>query len=133
QRPPADRWWISLRPSRSASLRRLSVAAAPETSMPRARVEMLARARDAARGAAGAPPVSDAAPTAAEAEAAGVALPAGASGADVPSWVRAQLRCPDCGGELRDVEAALQCEGCARVHPVSGGIPVLIAGRTAVG
>lgn len=58
-----------------------------------------------------------------------LALPAGASGADVPSWVRGILRCPDCGGELRDVDQALQCVSCARVHPVEGGIPVLIAGR----
>jgi phosphomannomutase len=43
--------------------------------------------------------------------------------------VRSVLRCPDCGGELRDVEAALQCTGCGRVHAVEGGIPVLIAGR----
>lgn len=56
-------------------------------------------------------------------------LPAGASGADVPRWVRAILRCPDCGGTLRDVDAAMQCESCSRVHPVEGGIPVLIAGR----
>ncbi|MGP5035587.1 phosphomannomutase/phosphoglucomutase [Brachybacterium alimentarium] len=56
-------------------------------------------------------------------------LPAGASGADVPAWVRSLLRCPDCGGELRDVDAALQCDGCARCHPVQDGIPVLIAGR----
>ena len=56
-------------------------------------------------------------------------LPAGASGADVPGWVRAALRCPDCGGELHDVDAALQCTDCGRVHAVEGGIPVLIAGR----
>jgi phosphomannomutase len=56
-------------------------------------------------------------------------LAAGASGADVPSWVRAILRCPDCGGKLRDVERAMQCSSCTRVHPVEGGIPVLIAGR----
>src|SRR5690625_4305623 len=87
--------------------------------------------------AAGAPDPAEApaagAPDPAEAPAAGVALPPGASGADVPSWVRAQLRCPDCRGELRDIEAALQCEVCARIHPVSGGIPVLIAGRSAAG
>src|SRR5690625_8023647 len=76
--------------------------------MTRVRDGSLARVGDEERVAEGAPPVSEAEPTAAEAEAAGVALPAGASGADVPSWVRAQLRCPDCGGELRDVEAALQ-------------------------
>lgn len=60
---------------------------------------------------------------------AGTELPAGASGADVPEWVRSILRCPDCGGELRDVERALQCTSCAHVHPVEGGIPVLIEGR----
>ena len=133
QMPSEERWWISLRPSNTESLLRLNVEAAQETTMTRVRDEILALVRDEELVAEGAPPVSEAEPTAAEAEAAGVALPAGASGADVPSWVRAQLRCPDCGGELRDVEAALQCEGCARVHPVSGGIPVLIAGRTAVG
>src|SRR5690625_7365580 len=99
--------------------------------MTRVRDGSLARVGDEERVAEGAPPVSEAEPTAAEAEAAGVALPAGASGADVPSWVRAQLRCPDCGGELRDVEAALQCEGCERVHPDYDGFPDLNAGMTA--
>ena len=47
----------------------------------------------------------------------------------MPGWVRAALRCPDCGGELHDVDAALQCTDCGRVHAVEGGIPVLIAGR----
>lgn len=104
---PEDRWWFSLRSSNTEPLLRLNVEAERETTMVTIRDEILAVARDENA----------------------VELPAGASGADVPGWLRSRLRCPDCGGELRDVEAALQCTDCARRHPVDGGIPVLIAGR----
>ncbi|GAA1302712.1 phosphomannomutase/phosphoglucomutase [Brachybacterium tyrofermentans] len=114
---PEDRWWFSLRSSNTEPLLRLNVEAGERTTMARIRDEILAIARDE----------DDADQAGPGAEA--VELPAGASGADVPSWVRSRLRCPDCGGELRDVEAALQCTDCARRHPVEGGIPVLIAGR----
>ena len=107
-----DRWWFSLRSSQTEALLRLNVEAEQETTMTRIRDEILALAHEG------------------DIEGPGTrALPAGASGADVPAWVRTILRCPDCGGELRDVERAMQCSSCARVHPVEGGIPVLIAGR----
>ncbi len=150
---PAERWWLSLRPSQTESLLRLNVEAQEHATMERVREEVRALVLGAVP-----PPVVAAAGTAtaehdrvaegtsvdalgdgpARAEETGSGdatstgpelLPAGASGADVPGWVRAALRCPDCGGELRDVEAALQCTDCRRVHEVEGGIPVLIAGR----
>lgn len=148
--PEDERWWFSLRSSNTEALLRLNVEAVQEGTMARIRDEVLAiaqsgdsRAGDsqAAGSQAGASQAGDsraggaAAPAAGtvggekSAAAGGAELPAGASGADVPGWVRSILRCPDCGGELRDVERALQCTGCARVHPVEGGIPVLIAGR----
>ena len=111
--PGEDRWWFSLRSSHTEALLRLNVEAEQEGTMHRLRDEVLALVQ-----------AEDGGP-----DASATALPAGASGADVPGWVRSILRCPDCGGELRDVEQALQCTGCARVHPVEGGIPVLIAGR----
>lgn len=133
--PREDRWWFSLRSSHTESLLRLNVEAEQEGTMRRLRDEVLALVQ-ADDGGPGAPPASAAAAAAATAPPEGdpstaraTALPAGASGADVPGWVRSILRCPDCGGELRDVERALQCTGCGRVHPVEGGIPVLIAGR----
>lgn len=54
-------------------------------------------------------------------------IPVTTSGADVPTWVRASLRCPVCRAELRDGDARLECTGCGRRYPVSDGIPVLIA------
>lgn len=142
QMPPEDRWWSSLRPSSTESLLRLNVEAARETTMIRVRDEILALARDEelvseavppdveAAAAPGGAPGADPAAHVVTAPASSAVLPAGASGADVPSWVRARLRCPDCRGELRDVEAALQCADCARAYPVSGGMPMLIAGRS---
>src|SRR5699024_10879253 len=106
--PGEDRWWFSLRSSHTEALLRLNVEAEQEGTMHRLRDEVLALVQ-----------AEDGGP-----DASATALPAGASGADVPGWVRSILRCPDCGGELRDVEQALQCTGCARVHPVEGGIPV---------
>ena len=133
--PREDRWWFSLRSSHTEALLRLNVEAEQEGTMRRLRDEVLALVQ-ADDGGPGAPPARAAAAAAATAPPEGdpptaraTALPAGASGADVPGWVRSILRCPDCGGELRDVERALQCTGCGRVHPVEGGIPVLIAGR----
>ncbi|WNN96480.1 hypothetical protein [Brachybacterium sp. GU-2] len=117
---PAERWWLSLRSSQTESLLRLNVEAQERTTMEqvleRIRVLVLGE-EDEETGPGPAPEVAPA------------QLPAGASGADVPGWVRAALRCPDCGGELHDVDAALQCDRCGRVHAVEGGIPVLIAGR----
>ncbi|MDN5820057.1 MAG: phosphomannomutase/phosphoglucomutase [Brachybacterium sp.] len=148
--PSQDRWWFSLRSSHTEPLLRLNVEAEQAATMVRIRDEILTRAQsegdseveddaeDAAPGtppepaeAAGArsAPVDAAAAPSAEGSESAAALPAGASGADVPGWVRSILRCPDCGGELRDVERALQCMLCARVHTVEDGIPVLIAGR----
>ncbi|MFC7376317.1 phosphomannomutase/phosphoglucomutase [Brachybacterium sp. GCM10030267] len=127
---PEDRWWFSLRSSNNEPLLRLNVEAELETTMIRIREEILAIVRD--QDLTTAPSSADA--DAADSDGGSVPpaeseLPPGASGADVPSWVRSRLRCPDCGGELRDVDAALQCTGCARRHPVEDGIPVLIAGR----
>src|SRR5699024_2500375 len=86
-------------------------------------------------GGPGAPPASAAAFAAATAPPEGdpstaraTALPAGASGADVPGRVRSVLRCPARGGAPGGVERALQCTGCGRARPVEGGVPVLIAG-----
>ena len=128
--PEEDRWWFSLRSSHTEPLLRLNVEAQRETTMARIRDEILALVHneDVETAASGTPELQETA-TAAVAVEDGPALPSGASGADVPSWVRAILRCPDCGGELRDVHQAMQCTACARVHPVEGGIPVLIAGR----
>ncbi|WP_114855574.1 Trm112 family protein [Brachybacterium sp. YJGR34] len=122
--PPEEQWWFSLRSSNTEPLLRLNVEAAQEATMERRRDEILAILEDGEESAAGGRPAGAAGTATAPA-----ALPAGASGADVPGWVRSILRCPDCGGELRDVEAALQCTACSRVHPVQDGIPVLIAGR----
>ncbi|ASK64925.1 phosphomannomutase/phosphoglucomutase [Brachybacterium avium] len=113
--PAEDRWWFSLRSSHTEPLLRLNVEAEQAATMARIRDEILTLSQAEAEMGA-------------ETEGAG-ALPAGASGADVPGWLRSILRCPDCGGELRDVERALQCMLCARVHTVEDGIPVLIAGR----
>ena len=46
-------------------------------------------------------------------------------------WVREILRCPACGGELRDSTALdgspeLACPACALAYPVRDGIPVLL-------
>ena len=130
--PEAERWWASLRSSHTEALLRLNVEAAQEETMQRVRDELLAlRDADAATGEPAVP--ADDTTASADDAVASVAdaprLPAGASGADVPSWVRALLRCPDCGGELADADQALQCLACGRVHAVEGGIPVLIAGR----
>lgn len=115
--PAAERWWLSLRSSNTERLLRLNVEAEQETTMARIRDEILTIVQDGDQGSTAA------------AAAPAVTPPEGASGADVPSWVRAILRCPDCGGELQDVERAMRCTGCGRVHEVEGGIPVLIAGR----
>ena len=149
--PAEERWWFSLRSSNTEPLLRLNVEAVEEATMVRIRDEVLAIATadatgmpaagdgadDAADGASAVPLGNPDDTTSADETSAavgtgspaGTELPAGASGADVPEWVRSILRCPDCGGELRDVERALQCTSCAHVHPVEGGIPVLIEGR----
>ena len=133
QLPEEDRWWFSLRSSHTEPLLRLNVEAQRETTMLRIRDEILALVRDEdiedTASSAVAPWEDEADAAGADAAGAVLELPAGASGADLPGWARAILRCPDCGGELRDVEQAMQCTGCARVHAVEGGIPVLIAGR----
>lgn len=53
--------------------------------------------------------------------------------APLPEWVRAILRCPACGSELRDGTRPdgapeLVCTGhtCALAYPVRDGIPVLL-------
>ena len=105
----ADRWWFSLRSSNTEPLLRLNVEAE--------QVDTMERIRDQVRATIDDPGAAAAAATEA------------VSGADLPDWVRSILRCPDCGGSLRDVEDALECTDCHRVHAVEGGIPVLIAGR----
>ena len=52
---------------------------------------------------------------------------------DMERWVREILRCPACGGELRDGNAPdgspeLACTSatCALAYPVRDGIPVLL-------
>ncbi|HEX7352828.1 phosphomannomutase/phosphoglucomutase [Brachybacterium sp.] len=131
--PAEDRWWFSLRSSHTEPLLRLNVEAEQEESMLRIRDQILATVQneDIVQDESGAAETEQAGAGGAPATATttDISLPSGASGADVPGWVRAILRCPDCGGELRDVDRAMQCTGCARVHPVDGGIPVLIAGQ----
>ena len=144
--PAAERWWVSLRPSQTESLLRLNVEAQESATMERMREQVRAlvlgeetaeqaeaaetpEAAPSAAAAESAPEPAPAAVTTAQAQEGPVLLPAGTSGADVPGWVREVLRCPDCGGQLRDVDQALQCTDCGRVHEVQGGIPVLIAGR----
>lgn len=134
---PEERWWFSLRSSNSEPLLRLNVEAERETTMIRIRDEILAIVQDEdLAGAHGESAVTTSGPAApgapavepASADDAAAAIPSG--GAEVPGWLRSRLRCPDCGGELADAEAALRCTRCARRHPIEGGIPVLIAGRT---
>ena len=144
--PAAERWWLSLRPSQTESLLRLNVEAQESATMERMREQVRAlvlgeetaeqaeaaetpEAAPSAAAVESAPEPAPAAVTTAQAQEGPVLLPAGTSGADVPGWVREVLRCPDCGGQLRDVDQALQCTDCERVHEVQGGIPVLIAGR----
>ena len=115
--PAAERWWLSLRSSNTEPLLRLNVEAAEAATMAAVRDEVLSLIRTAPETEGVAAPAAPA------------LLPDGASGADVPAWVRERLRCPDCGGALRDVDAALQCSACGHVHEVEDGIPVLIAGR----
>ncbi|WP_341855993.1 hypothetical protein [Brachybacterium sp. GPGPB12] len=77
---PAERWWLSLRSSQTESLLRLNVEAQERTTMEqvleRIRVLVLGE-EDEETGPGPAPEVAPA------------RLPAGASGADVPGWVRA--------------------------------------------
>lgn len=113
QGPAQEQWWFSLRSSNTEPLLRLNVEAATAATMQRVRDEILSLARQDLPQTAPVAPVTT-----------------GSSGADVPAWVRERLRCPDCGGSLQDAEAALACTACGRLHPVEGGIPVLIAGRT---
>lgn len=125
--PEEDRWWFSLRSSNTEPLLRLNVEAAQQSTMERVRDEILDLIRDQAPGTGvGDEPAHSTPATQTEPSIA----PAGASGADVPGWVRERLCCPDCAGSLRDVDGGLQCTSCARTHAVDGGIPVLIAGRT---
>ena len=46
-------------------------------------------------------------------------------------WLREILRCPSCGGSLRDITGPdggpeLQCTGCPLAYRVDDGIPVLL-------
>ncbi|MEE1649597.1 phosphomannomutase/phosphoglucomutase [Brachybacterium sp. J144] len=135
--PAEERWWLSLRSSNTEPLLRLNVEAATPQTLERVRDTVLGLLDQHPGDAPDqeAPMADTPLRETAPADGAGfdtghaAPLPDGPSGADVPGWVRARLRCPDCGGELRDVEAALQCADCHRVHAVEGGIPVLIAGR----
>lgn len=120
---PAERWWVSLRPSHTEKLLRLNVEAAEEDTM--------ARIRDRVLEAIAEPEAADPEPVQSEPEPVEQAASAPSSVAELPRWVRERLRCPDCGGALVDAERALRCTDCSRAHPVQDGIPVLIAGRTA--
>ncbi len=49
----------------------------------------------------------------------------------IEPWLREILRCPACGGTLRDVRdpdgaAELECLGCPLVYRIDEGIPVLL-------
>lgn len=43
------------------------------------------------------------------------------------SLVLEQLACPACLAPLRNGGTHLACTGCARLYPITDGIPVLIA------
>jgi uncharacterized protein YbaR (Trm112 family) len=49
----------------------------------------------------------------------------------IEPWLREILRCPACGGALRDGSGPqdgpeLQCTGCSLAYRVDDGIPVLL-------
>lgn len=49
----------------------------------------------------------------------------------IDSWLRDILRCPSCGGVLKDGtspdgENELQCSGCTLAYRIEDGIPVLL-------
>lgn len=53
----------------------------------------------------------------------------------IEPWLRGILRCPQCKGELVDVQpeagaagatAELRCDVCHLAYPVEGGVPVLL-------
>lgn len=49
----------------------------------------------------------------------------------IDSWLREILRCPSCGGVLRDGtcpdgEPELQCSGCTLAYRIDEGVPVLL-------
>jgi uncharacterized protein YbaR (Trm112 family) len=49
----------------------------------------------------------------------------------IDTWLRDILRCPSCGGVLRDAtcpagEPELQCAGCTLAYRIDEGIPVLL-------
>jgi uncharacterized protein YbaR (Trm112 family) len=49
----------------------------------------------------------------------------------IDSWLRDILRCPSCGGVLRDAagpdgDPELQCTGCTLAYRIDEGIPVLL-------
>jgi uncharacterized protein YbaR (Trm112 family) len=44
----------------------------------------------------------------------------------LPAALRAVLRCPLCSGSLSLSDARAQCDGCGRVYPVAGEVPVLL-------
>jgi len=48
------------------------------------------------------------------------------SAAGGPTVIPDGLRCPICHAALDDVGAALACRGCATLHPVVRGVPVLL-------
>ena len=56
---------------------------------------------------------------------------AGSPSARIEPWLREILRCPSCGGPLRDGERPdgtpeLQCTACPLAYRVDDGIPVLL-------
>lgn len=95
----SEQWWLSLRASNTEPLLRLNVEAAEHATMERIRDEALEIVR--------------------------TEVPAESSGADIPSWLRAALRCPACRAELRDRTAALECTDCGARYAVREGIAML--------
>lgn len=128
-------WWLNLRASNTEPLLRLNVEASDAETMARVRDEVLALVRGqgtASPAPAAAPLVTMDAPAVgdvpeAQAEAAAADVVTG-----IAPWVRAILRCPACLGVLRDTddgrgpELACTDEACARIYPVTDGIPVLL-------
>lgn len=47
--------------------------------------------------------------------------------------LRALLRCPVCAGSLERSGERLRCDGCGRLYPVAGEVPVLLAEAAEVG
>ena len=118
--PEVDRWWVSLRPSNTEPLLRLNVEASSEDTMARVRDEVLAVIRGDAE------PIADSGHGAATRESGANTGADSNTGAEVPDWVRAVLRCPRCKGSIVIDFDDARCRSCTTRYDVSDSIPLLI-------